>query len=173
MPRYEPNDIDRIFRELDSETDRAAILIAGSLVEFALELAVCCRLQAPTTAREKEALANEDGMLGTFSRKIWTAYFLKVIGPEARRELDLIRQIRNRAAHDMNPVTFKTDEIAARCRELRFGADAMADGTTPNDERRRFLVIAAFFAANLLMRSGDSTAEIPPAFATSAPALNR
>ena len=43
--RYEPKDIDQILAELRGESDRAAISVGGSLLEYALELAIASRLR--------------------------------------------------------------------------------------------------------------------------------
>src|SRR5262249_57189938 len=99
------------------------------MVEYAIELAISCRLPEPRDNKEETALFSDNGIVGIFSKKIWAAYFLKVIGPEARRDIDLIRNIRNQAAHDMNPISFdSTPEIAARCQELQFSVDALMNG---------------------------------------------
>jgi hypothetical protein len=175
MPRrYEPKDLEIILQEIEAEGDRAAIAVAGSLVDHALEIAISCRLRAPSDNKEENVLFNDNGILGTFSEKIWAAYFLKIIGPEARRDIDIIRNIRNQAAHDMNAISFDgTPEIAARCRELHFPGEAVEDGKAPIDLRRRFLVTAAFFTSNLMLRSSDEGAEIPKMSATLAPSLDR
>jgi hypothetical protein len=81
MPtRYEPQDIGRIFEELAGANDRAAIAVGGSILEHALEMAVRSQLREPQTPREADILFFDNGMVGTFSEKIWAAYFLKVIG---------------------------------------------------------------------------------------------
>jgi hypothetical protein len=91
----------------------------------------------------------ENGILGTLSEKIWAAYFLKIIGPQVRRDIDLIRNIRNQASHDMNPISFEnTPEIAARCRELRFAKEATAEGKEPPDLRGKFIATVHFFTAS-------------------------
>lgn len=172
--KYEPQDIRQIFFDLEKENDRSAISVAASLIDFSLELAISTRLRKPSNSAEQDVLFSENGILGTFSEKIWAAYFLKIIGPEARRELDLIRRILNQAAHDMNPISFDgTPEIADRCQQLKFGADAMANHASPTEPRRKFLAIAAFFAANLMLRSGEEAAEIHEAFQQMAPSLSR
>src|SRR5712692_5082170 len=114
--RYEPKDIDAIFTELSGESARAAITVGGSLVENALEALIRSRLREPETAREKEVLFSDLGILGTFSEKIWAAYFMRLIGPNTRHDLDMIRLIRNVCAHDMNPISFSQDDIAGRIR---------------------------------------------------------
>ncbi|MGD0025168.1 MAG: DUF4145 domain-containing protein [Xanthobacteraceae bacterium] len=173
VTKYKPKNLSVIFRKLERENARAVISVAASLIEYALEQVIMTRLRKPRDDSEQKELFNENGILGTFSEKISAAYFLKIIGPKARRELDLIRRIRNQAAHDMNPISFdRTEEIAARCRELSFGSEAVANGIVPSKPRHKFLAITRFFAANLLMRSGDNTAEIPQAFGQLAPSLD-
>jgi hypothetical protein len=172
--RYEPKDIDQILAELRGESDRAAISVGGSLLEYALELAIASRLREPRTMTEANVLFNDNGILGTFSEKIWAAYFLKVIGPQSRRDIDLIRNIRNHVSHDMNPVSFEnTPEIAARCRELQLTKETVAGQKEPPDLRGKFIATIQFFAANLMLRAGDDTAEIAEAAKILAPTLDR
>src|ERR1700733_2668157 len=105
--------------ELNSASDRAVISVGGAYVEYALEEAILSRLRVPETETELKMFFHDKGIIGTFFEKIWIAYFLKVIGPQTRHDLELIRRIRNVAAHDMNPIAFQTtEEIANRCREL-------------------------------------------------------
>jgi len=49
---------------------------------------------------------------------IWP-YLLGYVGPVARRELHLIRRIRNEFAHEYKPLQFTEPSIESRCRELR------------------------------------------------------
>jgi hypothetical protein len=175
MPtRYEPKDLDQILVELSGVSDRAAISVGGSLLEHALELAIASRLREPRTKTEANVLFAENGILGTFSEKIWAAYFLKIIGPQVRRDIDLIRNIRNQASHDMNPISFEhTPEVAGRCRELRFAKEAIVGGQEPPDLRGKFIATVHFFTANLMLRAGDDTAEMADAARVLAPTLDR
>jgi hypothetical protein len=100
------------------------------------------------------------------------AFFLKIIGPEVRRDIDLIRLIRNQAAHDMNPISFdKTQQIAGRCRSLHFSIKHMAAATN-KDERTLFMTVTQFYAANLLLRAADDNAEVAATFKGLAPYLD-
>jgi DNA-directed RNA polymerase subunit N (RpoN/RPB10) len=62
--RYEPQDLEVIFEELVGENARAAIMVAGSLVELGIERMICSRLREPETSREKEVLFSDFGILG-------------------------------------------------------------------------------------------------------------
>jgi hypothetical protein len=161
--RYRPKDLERIFGELEDADARAAIAVGGSLVEHALETTILCRLREPTTDPERDVFFHDSGIIRTFSEKIWLAFFLRVIGPLTRRDVDLIRLIRNQAAHDMNPISFEeTPEIKSRCMELRFGLEFYS--RQPLSPRECFLLVAQTITVNLWMRSGDKSARIQPAF---------
>lgn len=170
-----PKNANALFAELEGENDRAAILVGGTALEHALELAIEGRLREPQTDGEHRILFNEpEGILGTFSQKIWAAYFLKIIGPTVRQDIDVIRKIRNVAAHNLDPVSFEnTPEIADRCRSLKMAKVATLDGKEPEVMRARFLVTVQFFTANLMMRAGATDAEIPPAYQGLASDLDR
>ena len=160
--------------ELNSASDRAVISVGGAYVEYALEEAILSRVRVPETETELKMFFHDKGIIGTFFEKIWIAYFLKVIGPQTRHDLELIRRIRNVAAHDMNPIAFQTtEEIANRCRELKFPTESVPGKAEPQDLRGMFIVTVQFFTANLLLRSGDSNAEIAEAAKALAPYLDR
>ncbi len=102
MPRYEPNDIDRIFRELDREADRAAILIAGPLIGYAR-----VSIQGQDLAQQRATLC-ESGCTRLFKEKVSGA---KRDRPELGRLLDHLR------AGDVVRVT-RLDRLARSTRDL-------------------------------------------------------
>jgi len=169
MARHIPKDWEAVFAELDGVNDRAVILVVGSLVDYALAEAIKSRLREPDTDRGWNDLFKESGPLQTWSQKTTVAYFLKVIGPIARADIDLLRSIRNEAAHDMNPVTFDAEKIADKVRKLQMGNEH----TKQHPLREQFLVAVRMYIANLILRAGDSRAEIAEASAALAPYLDR
>ncbi len=173
MARYEPKDLDAIFEELKTENARALITVGGSLVEYALECCILTRLRQPQNNTEANELFSDNGVMGTFREKIWMAYYLKVVGPITRQDIDLIRRIRNEAAHNMNPISFETPEIADRCRRLYINKDTDFATRNSTDYRGMFELAVRFYATNLFMRSGEQTAEIAEAFKVLAPYLAR
>jgi hypothetical protein len=158
MPRkLDIKDPDGIMKELEGDNDRAAILVGASIVENALGRCIRSRLREPSTDEERQALFSENGILGTFSELIWMAYFMRLIGPLARRNLDLIRLIRNHAAHDMNPLSFsETSEIYNRCRELDWGLPfAFTKAPSP---RMSFILSVTLAHTALSSRASDHDA---------------
>ena len=90
---YEPKDLERIFAEMRGENDRAVIAVGAAMVEYALEQVIRSRLREPRNKTEEGTLFSGKGILNTFAEKIQAAYFLRIIGPNVRRDLDLIREI--------------------------------------------------------------------------------
>jgi DNA-binding MltR family transcriptional regulator len=169
MARNVPRDWEAVFAELDGANDRAVILVVGSLIDYALAEVIKSRLREPKTDKGWNDLFKESGPLQTWSQKTTVAYFLKIIGPIARADIDLLRSIRNGAAHDMNPITFDAEQIADKISKLQMGNE----NTRALPLRQQFLAAARMYIANLLLRAGDSNAEIADASRALAPYLDR
>jgi hypothetical protein len=98
-------------------------------------------------------LFTDKGLFSSFSEKIWAAYFLQFIGPRARRDMDLIRLIRNEVAHNMNPVSFSTPEIASRCLAIDIAKGSIPAMAQPPDLRGIFLVSVQLYTGALLLKA--------------------
>lgn len=144
--RYRPEDLDAIQQELQGASARATIAVAGSLLEAVLEETLAAHFRPPANKIEEGLMFSDMGLLGSFNEKIWMAYFMKIIGPRTRRDLDLIRNIRNEVAHNMNPVSFDDSRIKSRIIELNFGGESEWDPDKPKD---KFLAIVHLIAGAL------------------------
>ena len=153
MPRKTPTqeDIDKIFDQLEGENDRAAIIVAGALLETCLEMMISSHIPRPIAKAERLSLFSENGIAGTFSAKIWLAYCMKLIGTSTKRDLDLIRKIRNDAAHGLLPVSFSLSTIADRCRAINFFTTL--EGQPGLSLRHAFLATVKFLTVALLARA--------------------
>jgi hypothetical protein len=95
--------------------DRAAVLVCVSLLEQTLEDAIWSRA-AVHASDERDRFFNENGGVATsLAEKIFLAYVLGVIGPETRKDLTRIRQIRNVFAHAKHHLDFNTQEVVELC----------------------------------------------------------
>lgn len=104
--------------ELTSESDRGCALMAAAYLDDQLSLLLKARLiDDPEVA---EQLFGHVGALGTFSSRIVMAYMLGLLGDTARRDLNLIRKVRNEFGHVAAPITFDHPPVASRCRELHY-----------------------------------------------------
>jgi hypothetical protein len=132
--RHIPISLATVLDEAAAETPRAAILVGGSLVEYALTELLQRHLRSPQNAEERQYRPGEREIASTFSEKIWLAYFMGLIGPHARKDLDRIRNIRNECAHNMNPISFGEGEVAKHCKELRLGRKTIPPFGAPNHQ---------------------------------------
>lgn len=103
---------------LSKETDRGCALFASSYLEKALSDLIYCAL-AYDKDIEKD-LFSGTSPLATFSSRIKIAYYLGKISKIERRDLELIRKIRNEFAHSVDPIDFETHKINSQCGELSF-----------------------------------------------------
>jgi hypothetical protein len=88
-----------------TDTDRAAALIIGSLVETSLSAAIVY------------ALGRHDKSQ-TFASRIRAARTLNLIGTETFENLEVIREVRNTFAHAMSAIQFDTPEVTNACNRL-------------------------------------------------------
>ena len=101
---------------LSQETDRGCALMAAAYLSDQL-----ARLFRSTFVDDENVvneLLKDLGSLGSFSTRIELAYAFGLLPANARRDLNLIRKIRNDFGHVARALTFEEPAIASRCREL-------------------------------------------------------
>ncbi|MNV42121.1 hypothetical protein D3C71_1337810 [compost metagenome] len=103
---------------LDPETDRGCVLMAASFLDSELELLLGNFVV--NDSKVIEETFSQGKAVGTFSSRIDLAYLLGLIGKSARRDLHLIRKIRNAFGHTYRPLSFADQDISNRCRELTY-----------------------------------------------------
>ena len=103
---------------LTKETDRGCALYAAAYLDRALSDLLFLSLVENKNV-EKD-LFEGTAPLATFSSRIKLAYYLGKISPSMRRDLDLIRKIRNDFAHSAENLSFENEKIANRCKELHY-----------------------------------------------------
>lgn len=99
-------------RHLLDESDRAAIILIASTLEHT----VTHMLEQALSSLNGDEMARAFGLngpLGTFSSKIMFAQGLQIIDRQMAKRLNIIRNMRNTAAHYVGPLSFETPEIRA------------------------------------------------------------
>lgn len=127
---------------LSPESDRGCALIAAAYLDSELEKLI--RLALVDAPRIADDLLGQGRPLSTFSARIDLAYLLGLVGSRVHRDLHLIRRIRNDFGHDHSPITFESDRIANRCKEL--SAHPFEPGHPP---RRLFMSTAMGVLASI------------------------
>jgi len=103
--------------ELARASDRAAAVLAGSLVETRLTTFLRHRVNYDKKIWDK--LTHSSAPLGTFSVKIDIAFLFGFISRLAHDDLVIVKEIRNRFAHDLELRDFGSQSIRDKCFNLR------------------------------------------------------
>lgn len=113
-----------VIGNLFDESDRAAIIVAASLLEEALTDAMLGRLRKMSvTQRKKIDLFEHHGLVSGFGQKIDMAYALEVIDGPMWTALDHIRIIRNNCAHAFRPLKLDPGSALRAACEMIFHSD--------------------------------------------------
>ena len=106
----------RYLEVLSEESNRGAVLVTASMLDDVLTKLLLARLAEGKSATK--LLTGFNAPLGTFSAKVAAARATGLISEEWRRELDLLRGIRNEFAHSVT-ATLGDASILNKCNELR------------------------------------------------------
>lgn len=99
------------------ESGRAIAIVGGAFLETMLEHILLAFL--PENGKESARLMEVNQPLGNFSNKISMCYCLGLIESIIRHDLNIIRKIRNKFAHNLH-VSFDDEEIRSLCAELKW-----------------------------------------------------
>jgi hypothetical protein len=114
----EASEIARLRREIETEkSDRAAAILIATTLERVLEYAIARHLKLEGPSKD---LFGFNSPIGTFNFKIRIGNALGIFGDEMRRDLDMIRSIRNAFAHSQRPINFSDVPVKNACALLRF-----------------------------------------------------
>ncbi|WP_425417497.1 hypothetical protein [Oricola indica] len=142
--RQSIGDVFTKFDYIKKTEDRPAAIIAATDLEDGLRDLLAAQMVALNKTETDEMFTGER-LLGSFSAKTQMAYALGLIGKNTRRDLDIIRLIRNAFAHSRKVIFFDTPEISDACAQItlpeRFPDPSRWEGVDQpmNTPRRRFL----------------------------------
>lgn len=105
-------EIGRFRAALNAESDRGCALMAASYLEEK------ARNLLRSIYIENAPLVEEELRHLSFADVVIQAYLLGLLPEKMKKDVDLIRKIRNEFAHTANSVNFETDSIADRCQCL-------------------------------------------------------
>ena len=119
--RVSSDRFDQLFSELKHESDRGCILVGTSAVDDALKIALKRRLSTDEHVKKRavEPMFESMGPLSTFSARIKLAYAVGLIPRWIFEDLEIIRKIRNRAAHEHTAHSFDTPHVASLSEALQ------------------------------------------------------
>lgn len=115
---------EELFTEMFSESDRGCILIGASVLDDILSSLLQKHLgrNSHVIKNAMEPLFAGMGPLSSFSARIKIAYCLGLIKQWEFEDMERVRKIRNKAAHEYTAKTFTNNEIIQITQQLK-GAD--------------------------------------------------
>lgn len=109
----------RALAPLHEESDRGCALVAAAFIDEALGQLLRHRFEKnPEAATAAQWLLRPDGPLGSFWSRAHLCLALGLIDPPVLKELDILRRIRNRFAHQYGPSSFNDNAIRDLIQEL-------------------------------------------------------
>jgi hypothetical protein len=82
-----------------------------------------------------DKMMDRDGVLSNFARKIDLGYALALYDEQIRKDLHILRNIRNAFAHTLIPIAFDTPQVSAEVIKLQTGQQ---DNPSDTKNRDRF-----------------------------------
>jgi DNA-binding MltR family transcriptional regulator len=110
-------DLEGFFKEFQSESDRATAILGAALLDEKLRQL----LEAFFVDDQEQTrlLLDNEQPIGPFGARIRLSYCLGLLPAEDQVKLVLIKDIRNRFAHQLHGLTFASLGVAAHCEKLR------------------------------------------------------
>jgi len=125
--------------------------LAATSIEDCLELKILDLMPVLKTDEQmRKKLFENDGAVSSFSRKNEMAYALGIISQKTRKEIDLIREIRNACAHSRKPLSMERLELLEASKAvIRDMLDHIKDHN-PKTIRMAFIVKCGFIAQTVI-----------------------
>ena len=121
MKNNTSKEIGQIFIEymeqLGKESERGSVIVSAALMDEALEELIKSKM-VPSPEKDDELFVGAYAPLDSFSAKIDFAYRLGIIASSTRSSLHLLRKLRNDFAHSALQMSFETNSVKSRIREL-------------------------------------------------------
>jgi hypothetical protein len=160
----EPKRLLELFKELQSTSDRVAVISATAFLDDSLGVALRARFVPLGNGWADKIFSGSGGPLSTLSSKIVIGYALGLYGPITRKDLDTIRNVRNSFAHTALPLDFSDAEIIEKCDKLttpeRRALDPVFSGFGKSFDissaRGRFIYTTRSLATVLLLYARNS-----------------
>lgn len=144
-----------VVAELESGSARSCGIVAASLLDHFLQLAILSRFR-PLNSELRDSIFDFKGAIGGTANKIDVAYALNLFPTEHRHDMIVVNRVRNRFAHDLAIRDFEHREIAQLVDSFQLdeGLRTAKDSGVRN-RRESYIDVATYLVAGL----ADAAAE--------------
>jgi len=105
-------------KEIRRGSDRSAAILVALHTQDDVTRLVCSNLEGLFDEGLMKELMKQNAPLGSFYSATLLAFAMGLIDETTKKQLNLIRDIRNAFAHALRPISFKTPEIVEACEKL-------------------------------------------------------
>lgn len=123
-----------LLMEVSRSEPRAALLLGATFLEDALRRTIEPNFGHMNKSEIKNLFEEQGGSLYNFAGKIKIGYAMQIIDADIQHDLDIIRNLRNGAAHGLRAFTFETAVVQTEIRKLR-----VVQGINAVDTRKLFI----------------------------------
>jgi hypothetical protein len=114
---FELDKYPKLAEEIDKQRDRGAAILAASVLEDHLTEVIKTRLER--NAKIEARMFKGYGPLASFAAKIDLGFLLGLYSLQVHKQLNYIRAIRNEFAHNLDPLSFRSQRIKDLCAHLQ------------------------------------------------------
>ncbi|MGD0634227.1 MAG: hypothetical protein ABSA13_08120 [Beijerinckiaceae bacterium] len=113
-------DTDAVLTMAFDSPDWPTVIMIGSFLELVLERAISTQFRPdqPLNTERRAELFDGYGPFASFSSKISVTYALGLLAKESRDDLNIIKRIRNDAAHRIDHFSFDNLDTKQKCNSL-------------------------------------------------------
>ena len=145
----ELEEIQRFFNQFHGETDRGAALSAGAMLEDRLgDILIGFLVESDQTA---ELFKGMNAPFGTLSSRISACLALGLIEQREFVEMEIIRRIRNKFAHNWDNITFESDSVRDLTNNLPWRGPEEYEKTATSKDR--FCTAMSMLMVDLVWRT--------------------
>jgi hypothetical protein len=169
LPPLNINDYHDVVDHYHGESDRAAIVMAGSFAESYLGTYIREFMVNRDDANDDIARMFESGPLSAWANRIRIAYAFGLIPPDIRDDLHHLKQIRNLFAHSPKPIQVGREDVQTHLKKLStwklvHSEEAPAE-TRDNDRMVYLFAVGMFvvFAIQTIKKKQVAAGLCPPA----------
>jgi len=148
-PKHE--DILGFMEEFEGESDRAAAVLGAAYLDDHLRELIGSFLIDDST-RVDELLKGPLAPLGSFASRISASYCMGLMSKNEYNDLQIIREIRNRFAHELHGVSFSDAWVKNKCAELELAKAMKPLPGSPPGAREQFTAALSLLSYQLRMR---------------------
>ena len=147
-PRPRLPDMSALTAELLSESDRAAVILAASLLDDLLANTIAMKMPWDIQVGDVDEIFRFEGPLGSFSARLEIANLFGVIDNDTYGQLSTLREMRNACAHSKHKVSFQDTEVRNVALRM-FGASFIAPEFAARELKAAFVLEVSFLAIAL------------------------